>query len=414
VGEVRATQVWSLTAMGLTRASNRPWSRIFVDDLESFRTAMGFASAGEARAFLRKLDMTSCNGCHVTRSVLGFHLVGEERDGAAYENPAAHEADPDLAVDMDRPGGVPIDQFATPREKAPIEARVTANRMAVGISAHLRDEMDRRARDLRRFLGEGSFEPMPPPDRGATLAGSFAAPCAMPEAPASIVGPDAKDLACKPGLRCVALDDAGYGQCIVAYDPSHDVRAVGDPFEMQKYAVETKGGLWSTADPFLDRGPVVASVHCLGGGETGRDMGFPYGGICEPKNGALLVDEIEKKKETGCHASDGVVAFGDSGYLTSAGVVVSKGVDGSRELVCGLAPFRASKTWGYMSTAAMAWNSISPGWQVACNLEHPCRDEYVCMRRLPRKIAEPGSFVGSCVPGYLLNQLEIDAHKIPD
>ncbi len=422
VGDVRATQVSSLTAMGLTRASNRPYSRIFVDDLESFRTAVGAPTAGEARALLRKLDMTTCNGCHVTRSVLGFHLVGEERDGAAYLDPEAHEADPELAVDMDHPGGVPHDQVDAKRMKAPIAARVTANRMAVGISAHLRDELDRRAKDLRAYLAAGaprssttagSFTAMPFADRGLTLKGTYAAPCAI--ASAELIGSDASALRCNAGFRCVPLDDSGYGQCIATYDGAGDLRSIGDPFELQKYSVNTKGLLWALAQPGLDRGPLAGTVACIGGGETGRDKGFPFGGICEPKNGKLLVEELEKKLDTGCKATDGIVALGESGFLTSTGTVVTKATAGAREVVCSLAAFRASKTWGYMSTAAMAWNSISPGFQLACDVDHPCRDEYVCMRRLPRadkSLRDPTK--GTCQPGYLLNQLEIDAHKVPD
>lgn len=413
VGDVRATQVASLTAMGLTRASNRPYSRIFVDDLEGFRSAVGAASAGDARALLRKLDMTTCNGCHVTRSILGFHVVGDERDAAAYRDPDAHENDPTFAVDMDHGDGVPHDSSNAPRKKAPIAARVTANHMAVGVSAHVRDEMDRRAKDLRRFLTDGGMVPMAFPDRGAVLQGSYAAPCAV--GPVALVGSDSKDLTCGSGLHCVPLDDSGYGQCIVAYEGNGDLRSVGDPFELQKYSVNTKGLLWALAKPSLDRGPIASSVACIGGGETGRDKGFPFGGICEPKNGGLLVDELDKHLETGCRASDGIVALGESGYLTTKGVVVTKSAPGAREVVCSLAAFRASKTWGYMSTAAMAWNSISPGFQLACDIDHPCRDEYVCMRRLPRAdkaLRDPAR--GTCQPGYLLNQLEIDAHKVPD
>ena len=424
VGELRATQVSSLTAMGLTRASNRPYSRLFVDDLEGFRTAVDVPTVGEARALLRKLDMRTCNGCHVTRSVLGFHLVGEERDGAAYLDPEGHEGDETLAVDRDRPGDVPHDQVDAPRKKAPIAARVTANRMAVGVSAHLRDEFDRRARDLRAYLAAGapealrtdeSFEPLPPPDRGATLKGQYAAPCAV--AGEALLGSDATALACAPGLRCVPLDDAGYGQCIVAYEGTGDLRSVGDPFELQKYSVHTPKMLWATAAPALDRGPLGGAVKCLGGGETGRDMGFPYGGICEPKNGKLVVDELDQHLETGCKAKDGIIALGESGFLTGAGVVVTKEPIGApaREVVCSLAAFRAGKTWGYMSTAAMAWSSTSPGLQLACDLDHPCRDEYVSMRRLPRadrSLRDPSK--GTCQPGYLLNQLEIDAHKVPE
>ncbi len=415
VGDVRATQVSSVTAMGLTRAPNRPFSRIFVDDIERFRSAVGSASVGDARVLLRKLDMMTCNGCHVTRSVMGFHLPGEERDGAAYRDPDAHQADAEYQVDADHADGRPIDQNGAARLKAPIAARVTANRLAVGISAHLRDELDRRALDLRRYLHAREHVPMLPPDRGATLRGTHTAPCVVSNAAPALVGSDAHDLACGDGHRCVPLDDSGYGQCVVSLAGSKDARFIGDPFEMQKYSVNTKGLLWATVTSSIDRGPLAGAVTCIGGGETGREMGFPYGGTCEPKHGSLLVDELKKGVDTGCKASDGVIALGESGWLTGSGSIVTKQVQGSSEVVCGLAAFAAGSTWGFMSTAAMVWNSTASGFQLACDVDHPCRDEYVCMRRLPRadrSLRDPAK--GTCQPGYLLAQLEIDAHKIPD
>lgn len=420
VGEVRATKVSSVTAMGLTRAANRPYSRIFADDLPAFRGALGLGSDGEARAFLRKLDMLTCNGCHVARSVLGFHLLGDERDDAAYRDPAAHAADPGFAVDLDTKDKHPHDASGDLRKDAPLEARVVVNRLAVPVSPHLRDESIRRADDLRRYLEAGapadllqpgSFVSMPPADRGA-LKGVYGAPCALDEP--SVVGPDRADLACRSGLRCAPIDGSGYGQCVGLYgDPSKDLRAVGDPFEIQKYSVGASN-LWARADVATDFGPLSRALACIGGGPTGREMGFPFGGVCAPTVQKLVVDLVAEGLSTACPASDGPVPLGESAYVTSDGTIVKSKVAGAREVVCTFEPFRAADNWGFMSTAAMVWNSTAPAFLQACDLDRPCRDEYVCMRRPVRADAglrDPHQ--GACVAGYVLAQLEIDAHKIP-
>lgn len=420
VGEVRATKVSSVTAMGLTRAANRPFSRIFADDLTTFRGALGLASDGEARALLRKLDMLTCNGCHVTRSVLGLHLLGEERDAAAYRDPAAHAADPAFAVDLDTKDRHPHDAGGELRKDAPLEARVVVNRLAVPVSPHLHDESARRADDLRRYLeagaptnllAPGSFVPMPPADRGASK-GVYGAPCALDEP--SVVGPDRADLACRSGLRCAPIDGSGYGQCVGIYgDPSKDLRAVGDPFEIQKYSVGA-GDLWARADAAADFGPLARALPCIGGGPTGREMGFPFGGVCAPTVQRLVVDLVAEGHSTACPASDGPVPLGESAYVTASGAIQKARVEGGREVVCTFEPFRAADTWGFMSTAAMVWNSTAPAFLQACDLDRPCRDEYVCMRRPVRanaSLRDPHQ--GACVAGYVLAQLEIDAHKVP-
>lgn len=260
---------------------------------------------------------------------------------------------------------------------------------------------------------------MPPADRGAFLKGSYGSICALADA-AALAGPDVDALKCNPGLRCVALDDSGYGQCIPAYERAGDVRQVGDPYEVQSYSTGTPRQAWATATFFSERGPLVASrtVACSSGGQTGRENGFPFGGICSPISGGEgVADLLESSRAPACAVTGGSVPLGASAWVTREGRISQARVDGAREIVCGLAPFqgRVSATWGHMSTAAMAWNSVAPGFQPACDEDNPCRDEYVCMRRLPGATpSERDPHKGTCMPGYVLAQLEIDSHKVPD
>ncbi len=410
--EVRATQAESFSAMGPTRASNRPYSRIFGDDLAGFQEGVGLSSPSEAKALLRRLDMMTCQGCHVTRSVLGFHLVGEERDHDVYRRWKEYDAAGD-----DDPAHPEKRSYHTDRERPSVEppflARVVANKLAVGISPHLRDERDRRAEDLFAFLERSGSVPMPPPDQGATLAGTYGATCFRGDPNDPAFGRAAVPAyQCRPGLHCVALDDSDFGQCIHEYERSgrvdHALRSVGDPIEVHRYSY---GPTLAAADPFKDSGPVVSSSACLTGGKTGRDNGFPFGGICSPISGALIKDGSSR-----CNLQEGgSIALGESAYVSKQGrTTKTPDRNGAPRVVCGAAPFQdnVASTWGKMSTAAMIWQSTAPGLQIACDEDHPCRDEYVCMRGLPDPNG-PDPRKGTCMPGYVLAQLEIDAHRVP-
>jgi len=403
--ELRALQVDSFSAMGLTRVVNRPYSRVFGDDLPAFKAGLGLASDSEAKALLRRLDTMTCSGCHVTRSVLGLHLVGEERDHALYRDHAAHAGDRDsIPTDRDRPANEP-----------PFIVRLVANKMAVGISPHLRDERDRRAADLLEYLKSGGGVSMPPPDRGKKLAGTYGAPCWRGDANDPAFGFRAvPEYACGLGLHCAAVDDGEFGQCVPQYANAAGrvdlaMRSVGDPFEVHDYAANTS---LASADPFRETGPVASRLACIGGGATGRDNGFPLGGICAPISDGRLI----KDGASGCALGDGTrIGLGESAYIGANGRS-RKDADrsGAARVVCGAAPYQdnVSRTWGRMSTAAMIWESCAAGLQIACDEDHPCRDEYVCMRTLPDPHA-PDPKKGTCMPGYVLAQLEIDAHKVP-
>ncbi|HEX4452338.1 MAG TPA: hypothetical protein VH143_15785 [Kofleriaceae bacterium] len=76
--EFLATSAVSVTPHGLSRLANRPFKRLFPDAAAAFG---GLARAGTPDMLVRRLDEMSCVGCHQSRSIAGFHLLGEDRTG---------------------------------------------------------------------------------------------------------------------------------------------------------------------------------------------------------------------------------------------------------------------------------------------------------------------------------------------
>jgi hypothetical protein len=168
----------SVTPRGLARLANRPFSQLVSPaDLEGLALAEHPSIATPA-ALLRRLDELSCHGCHETRSVAGFHIVGEPRD-------------PDAVLDT----------------------------VAVATSAHLHADLPRRrAYMLALAHGEPVDEARPLSDFDP--AGGYGAHCGLGD-------PAFASWTCADGLRCTALDDPLLGVCL----PEGQRRA-GDPCEL--------------------------------------------------------------------------------------------------------------------------------------------------------------------------------------
>ena len=97
-----ATRSVSVSPRGLLNAANRQFSRLFPDPQ---RTFADFPLTGAARAttvelLMRRLDEATCAGCHQSRGVAGFHLLGEERDPAQTFNALAVGHSPHLAAEL--------------------------------------------------------------------------------------------------------------------------------------------------------------------------------------------------------------------------------------------------------------------------------------------------------------------------
>jgi hypothetical protein len=89
-----ALRAVSVTPRGLARAANRPYKSLFATDADA-RAAFARLPYERASlvkspaALLRRLDSLTCAGCHQSRSIAGFHVLGEERDPDARFNALA-------------------------------------------------------------------------------------------------------------------------------------------------------------------------------------------------------------------------------------------------------------------------------------------------------------------------------------
>jgi hypothetical protein len=173
-----ATRAVSVSPRGLAHVENRPFSQIFPD-------ATAFAGAtSSTRAFvttpellLRRLDEGTCPGCHQSRGIAGFHLLGEERD-----------------------------------------RRVAVNALGVGHSPHLTADLEWRARVLSRVARGGPSLSRP---FAAHPRGGYGDPCGVVRGFAAWT--------CGPGLECRDSHHADVGVCAPAFgrepgDPCEDVR----------------------------------------------------------------------------------------------------------------------------------------------------------------------------------------------
>lgn len=208
----------SFTPRGLARLGNRPFSQLLrASDVAELPLAE-HASIRTPAALLRRLDALTCAGCHESRSIAGFHLLGDDAD------------DPD---------------------------RVDA--LAVGSSPHLLGDLPRREAYLRALAaGESVDESRPLPDHDP-MAGGHGAHCGLGD-------PGFAALRCASGLVCTAVDDPELGTCLGA------TAQAGDPCQL--------GTMSTQPDPLRDRMryPKDGARTCEQDGVcNGNAVGFPAG-----------------------------------------------------------------------------------------------------------------------------------------
>lgn len=184
-----ATSARSVAPRGLERPINRPFRQVLREedlaglDLGSYRTVRS------TRALVRRLDGLSCNGCHQSRSIAGFHHVGMDAAG----DPAFRS-------------------------------------LVSGASNHLLSDLERRRTYVEAIArGETPDELRPHSERQGN-EGGFGASCGLGD-------PGFAGWTCKEGLRCAALEQAEVGVCL-------DAAPVGAPCEAgtHVYAGKTPTG----------------------------------------------------------------------------------------------------------------------------------------------------------------------------
>ncbi len=162
-----ATRAVSVTPRGLARPRNRTYSAILEpmrDDLASLPYDQATLAKSYA-ALVRRLDELACPGCHQSRAVAGFHLLGNERHAA-----------------------------------------ITFNALEVGSSPHLDGELAWRARLLDHVARGDSFdEPRPFAER-TSESGGYGAHCGLGD-------PGFASWTCDAGLVCRDFEHAEIGIC---------------------------------------------------------------------------------------------------------------------------------------------------------------------------------------------------------
>jgi hypothetical protein len=216
--EFLARRVVSVSPHGLGRRANRPFgaalpAQTFEDlDLSVYRTIASPAAA------LRRLDALSCSGCHQSRSIAGFHLLGMEGPG-------------------DR-----IDAVHVP------------------MSPHFHGDLDRRAEYVLALAeGRESDWIRPPAERDPHDDG-YGARCGLGD-------PGFATWTCGAALRCTPISDDDVGTCLPEGGP-----LIGDACE--------RGPIAPVSNAHRDTARLGPRDACAGQRPCERNaVGFP-GGMC--------------------------------------------------------------------------------------------------------------------------------------
>jgi hypothetical protein len=175
-----ATRAISATPHGLARAQNRPWTRALASTdlapIVAHASPSGAPSTIATKAaLLRRLDGLTCMGCHQSRSLAGFHLLGADR--------------------------------ANNGEDA-------AGALASPISPHLVEDLPRRRAYLSALLAGAPVDDRRRPPEHELDRGGFGDSCGLVDAHGAAVDAAFSSWACAPGFSCTAVDDATVGECL--------------------------------------------------------------------------------------------------------------------------------------------------------------------------------------------------------
>ncbi len=213
--EFLAERAVSVSPHGLARGANRPFRQVLASRAFANLDLSRYETIRSPLAALRRLDALSCSGCHQSRSIAGFHLLGVERA--------------DDGVDA----------------------------VQVPMSPHFHGDLARRARYVTA-LAEGREEASirPPAERDEERG--YAARCGLGD-------PGFADWSCAPGLRCTRVTDGELGVCLPEVG-----RGVGDACE--------RGPIAYAPDGHRDAARLAAPDACHAGRACEVNaVGFPSG-----------------------------------------------------------------------------------------------------------------------------------------
>lgn len=226
--ELTATTAYSFGPRGLARLANRPFTALL--DGADLGATSGGVHVKSAAGLLRKLDGMSCQGCHQSRAMAGFHVLGNEDDMGTNDK---------------------------------------LNRLTVGTSPHFNEELGWRQR-LAQAVANGadpaSFPEARPFADHATSDGLSGASCGL-DRDATFSG-----WTCKPGLYCAdMIGEPHVGVCV-----STKLKA-GDACEKDRITSSAESPRTDSVQN-LDSGD-NACAKAMGGACSGASGGFP-GGSC--------------------------------------------------------------------------------------------------------------------------------------
>jgi len=111
-----ATEAVSVAPRGLERLANRPFEQVFQPG--EWQAVPGSRTLRSPQALLRRLDDLSCMGCHQSRAVAGFHLLGVDRRGASRTftngNALAVPHSPHVQDELARRGAIGAERVGPP------------------------------------------------------------------------------------------------------------------------------------------------------------------------------------------------------------------------------------------------------------------------------------------------------------
>jgi hypothetical protein len=168
-----AREATSVAPGGTERSGNRPFLALFGrEELEGLEYG-AHREVRDAEDLLRRLDGMTCQGCHQSRSLAGFHLLG-------------HEA----------------------------EATKRLDAIAVPSSPHLLGDLRRRERDAAALVAGTAAETRGPSIDAEGTSGGYGSRCRT----------DGR-LDCERGFHCEASEGERFGTCFP------DAGSLGDPCE---------------------------------------------------------------------------------------------------------------------------------------------------------------------------------------
>jgi hypothetical protein len=222
-----ATRGASVTPRGFARRANRAFVQLFSEREFEGLGYEGLEHARSPAALLRRLDGLTCGGCHESRSVAGFHVLGAD------------------------------------------EPKQVLDALAVPISPHLTGDLPRRERYLLAVAtGQTGNETRPLSEHDAA-PGAYGTHCGLGD-------PGFAQFRCNDEFRCMALDDEQMGICVPV------TPGAGDPCEV--------GRMRASANPHADRVVDVKRIACNHAVCNSNPVGFPQG-MCTKNCDGLGDDE---------------------------------------------------------------------------------------------------------------------------